>query len=156
MWTIEYHAARPGQRGCFGYESTSPGVRAVPRFSRFLREGWPARRFARILADLTMQSPTVALFDIDGTLIVTGGTGRRSVNRAFSKMYGRADACDSFGFDGMTDRSIARMGLSAWTPLRAVRYSTPASRDLEWGPIALRLRPPGTRRKACDEDPSWH
>jgi phosphoglycolate phosphatase len=60
-----------------------------------------------------MPSPTVALFDIDGTLIVTGGTGRRSVNRAFLKMYGRADACDSFGFDGMTDRLIARMGLEA-------------------------------------------
>src|SRR4051812_17646106 len=60
-----------------------------------------------------MPSPTVALFDIDGTLIVTGGTGRRSVNRAFLKLYGRADACDSFGFDGMTDRLIARMGLEA-------------------------------------------
>ena len=60
-----------------------------------------------------MARPTVALFDIDGTLIVTGGTGRRSVNRAFDKMYGRADACDSFGFDGMTDRLIARMGLEA-------------------------------------------
>jgi len=60
-----------------------------------------------------MARPTIALFDIDGTLIVTGGTGRRSVNRAFLKMYGRADACDSFGFDGMTDRSIARQGLEA-------------------------------------------
>ncbi len=60
-----------------------------------------------------MPPPTVALFDIDGTLIVTGGTGRRSVNRAFHALYGRADACDSFGFDGMTDRSIARLGLEA-------------------------------------------
>lgn len=60
-----------------------------------------------------MARPTVVLFDIDGTLIVTGGTGRRAVNRAFSKLYGRADACDSFGFDGMTDRLIARLGLSA-------------------------------------------
>jgi phosphoglycolate phosphatase len=60
-----------------------------------------------------MSRPTVALFDIDGTLIVTGGTGRRSVNRAFLKLYGRTDACDSFGFDGMTDRLIARMGLEA-------------------------------------------
>jgi len=60
-----------------------------------------------------MPKPTVALFDIDGTLIVTGGTGRRSVNRAFYKLYGRTDACDTFGFDGMTDRLIARMGLEA-------------------------------------------
>ena len=60
-----------------------------------------------------MTRPTIALFDIDGTLIVTGGTGRRSVNRAFQKLHGRADACDSFGFDGMTDRLIARTGLEA-------------------------------------------
>lgn len=60
-----------------------------------------------------MHRPTVVLFDIDGTLIVTGGTGRRSVNRAFQALYNRADACDSFGFDGMTDRSIARLGLEA-------------------------------------------
>lgn len=60
-----------------------------------------------------MARPTVVLFDIDGTLIVTGGVGRRSVNRAFSTLYGRPDACDSFGFDGLTDRLIARQGLSA-------------------------------------------
>jgi phosphoglycolate phosphatase-like HAD superfamily hydrolase len=60
-----------------------------------------------------MPRPTVALFDIDGTLLVTGSTGRRAVNRAFSDMYRRADACDSFGFDGMTDRLIARMGFEA-------------------------------------------
>ena len=60
-----------------------------------------------------MPRPTIALFDIDGTLIVTGGTGRRSVNRAFGKLHGRADACDSFGFDGMTDQLIARSGLEA-------------------------------------------
>ncbi|HWZ87250.1 MAG TPA: HAD family hydrolase [Polyangiaceae bacterium] len=60
-----------------------------------------------------MPRPTIALFDIDGTLIVTGGTGRRSVNRAFGKLHGRSDACDSFGFDGMTDRLIARTGLEA-------------------------------------------
>ncbi len=60
-----------------------------------------------------MPRPTIALFDIDGTLIVTGGTGRRSVNRAFGKLHGRADACDSFGFDGMTDKLIARSGLEA-------------------------------------------
>ena len=50
----------------------------------------------------------LVLFDIDGTLIVTGGTGRRSVNRAFGKLHARPDACDTFGFDGMTDRLIAR------------------------------------------------
>lgn len=54
---------------------------------------------------------SVLLFDIDGTLVSTGGAGRRSIERAFQALYGRADACSHFGFDGMTDRAIARLGL---------------------------------------------
>ena len=57
--------------------------------------------------------PTVLLFDVDGTLITTGGVGRRALNRAFREAYGREDACAHFSFDGMTDRAIARSGLSA-------------------------------------------
>lgn len=55
--------------------------------------------------------PTVLLFDIDGTLITTGGAGRRAIVRAFSAVYGRPDACDHFSFGGMTDRAIVRLGL---------------------------------------------
>lgn len=55
--------------------------------------------------------PTVLLFDIDGTLITTGGAGRRAIVRAFSTVYGRPDACDHFSFGGMTDRAIVRLGL---------------------------------------------
>jgi phosphoglycolate phosphatase len=57
--------------------------------------------------------PTVLLFDVDGTLITTGGVGRRAIERAFQVRYGRADACGGFRFDGMTDRRIARQGLAA-------------------------------------------
>jgi len=46
----------------------------------------------------------VALFDIDGTLVKSDGVGRRSINRAFEAEFGRADACDGFRFDGLTDR----------------------------------------------------
>ena len=53
------------------------------------------------------------LFDIDGTLVTTGGAGRRSIDRAFESLHGRADACSHFSFDGMTDRGIARLGLEA-------------------------------------------
>lgn len=56
--------------------------------------------------------PTVLLFDIDGTLITTGGAGRRAMDRAFQKRHGRKDAC-SFPLDGMTDRMIIRAGLEA-------------------------------------------
>ena len=57
--------------------------------------------------------PTVLLFDIDGTLLDTGGAGRRAIARAFDSLHGRADACRGFSFDGMTDRGIVRLGLQA-------------------------------------------
>jgi phosphoglycolate phosphatase-like HAD superfamily hydrolase len=55
---------------------------------------------------------TILLFDIDGTLITSGGVGRRSIERAFRERYRRDDACN-FPFDGMTDRQIARRGITA-------------------------------------------
>lgn len=57
--------------------------------------------------------PTVLLFDIDGTLVTTGGVGRRALERAFDARYGRKDVFKGVRFDGMTDRAIARMGLQA-------------------------------------------
>lgn len=55
--------------------------------------------------------PTVLLFDIDGTLVSTGGAGRRSIERAFVEHTGRADVVD-FSFAGMTDPAIVRTGLA--------------------------------------------
>jgi phosphoglycolate phosphatase-like HAD superfamily hydrolase len=57
--------------------------------------------------------PTVLLFDIDGTLITTGGVGRFALERTFAEVYGREGACSHFRFDGMTDRAIVRGGLRA-------------------------------------------
>ena len=56
--------------------------------------------------------PTVLLFDIDGTLVTTGGAGRRSMAFAFEQLHGRRDACDSFSMSGMTDRAIVRKALN--------------------------------------------
>jgi phosphoglycolate phosphatase len=58
--------------------------------------------------------PTVFLFDIDGTLISTGGAGRRSMEGAFGELHGpRGVAAVEFSFAGMTDRAIVRTGLRA-------------------------------------------
>lgn len=57
--------------------------------------------------------PTIFLFDIDGTILLTGGAGRRAFAHAFQALTGRADAVGSFSFEGMTDRAIARRGLLA-------------------------------------------
>lgn len=57
--------------------------------------------------------PTVLLFDVDGTLVTTGGVGRRAIEVAFERSFGRRDACRTFRLDGMTDRAIVRTGLRA-------------------------------------------
>ena len=57
--------------------------------------------------------PTVLLFDVDGTLITTGGVGRLAIESAFERLFGRPDAFRSISFAGMTDRAITRAGLMA-------------------------------------------
>lgn len=58
-----------------------------------------------------MASHTVLLFDIDGTLISTGGAGRRAMEAGFALHTGRPDACAGFSMAGLTDRLIVRRGL---------------------------------------------
>ena len=55
--------------------------------------------------------PTVLLFDIDGTLVSTGGAGRRAIDRAFVLATGREAVID-FSFAGMTDPAIVRTALA--------------------------------------------
>jgi phosphoglycolate phosphatase len=55
----------------------------------------------------------VLLFDIDGTLIATGGAGRRAMVAAFSELYAKDDVFEGISFAGMTDRAIARHGVVA-------------------------------------------
>jgi len=62
---------------------------------------------------LTTSHPTVFLFDIDGTLVSIGGTGRRAMERAFEKICGSKSACPSISFGGLTDRGIVANGLSS-------------------------------------------
>lgn len=57
--------------------------------------------------------PTVLLFDIDGTLLLSGGAGRRSFERAFGEVTGHPEAVQGMSFGGMTDHGIARAGLVA-------------------------------------------
>jgi len=57
-------------------------------------------------------TPTVLLFDIDGTLLHGGGSGRRAVERVFGERFARREVFDSVRFHGMTDRAIVRGGLA--------------------------------------------
>jgi phosphoglycolate phosphatase len=46
------------------------------------------------------------LFDIDGTLVATGGAGQRAMNRAFEDVFGIPDAFQGIELAGRTDTSI--------------------------------------------------
>jgi len=48
------------------------------------------------------------LFDIDGTLITTGGAGMRALNRAFCQVVGIVNALDGIRLHGKTDPAIIR------------------------------------------------
>ena len=48
------------------------------------------------------------LFDIDGTLVLTGGAGVRALNRAFCQVVGIVNALDGIRPHGKTDPAIVR------------------------------------------------
>ena len=55
----------------------------------------------------------VLLFDIDGTLVLSGGAGLRAMSRAFERVYGVADALKNLNLAGRTDSSIIEDALRA-------------------------------------------
>ncbi|HBP21012.1 MAG TPA: hypothetical protein DEA08_24905 [Planctomycetes bacterium] len=46
------------------------------------------------------------LFDLDGTLLISDGLGRRALDEAFAALYGWETACEGISFSGMTDPLI--------------------------------------------------
>ena len=55
----------------------------------------------------------VILFDIDGTLVLTGGAGGRAMARAFEALFSIPNAFQTIPFAGRTDSSILTDALSA-------------------------------------------
>lgn len=51
------------------------------------------------------------LFDIDGTLVLTGGAGKRAMDRAFADLFGVADAFAGVSMAGRTDRWLVETAL---------------------------------------------
>jgi phosphoglycolate phosphatase len=57
--------------------------------------------------------PRAVLFDVDGTLISTGGAGARSWRHAFDTLYGIPADIGEFTDAGMTDPTVARLTFKA-------------------------------------------
>jgi phosphoglycolate phosphatase-like HAD superfamily hydrolase len=60
-----------------------------------------------------MSRPRAVLFDIDGTLISTGGAGARSWRYAFDELHGIPADIGQFTDAGMTDPVVARLTFKA-------------------------------------------
>ena len=71
-----------------------------------------------------MAGPIVALFDIDETLVHTGGSGQRSWTWAFDHLYGVAADIGAHTSSGETDPQVA------WETFRAVLGREPSCDEL--------------------------
>jgi phosphoglycolate phosphatase-like HAD superfamily hydrolase len=58
----------------------------------------------------------LVLFDIDGTLVLTGGAGMRAMDRAFHRLFGAARALQGVTLAGRTDRVIVSEALERLAP----------------------------------------
>lgn len=59
-------------------------------------------------------TPRLVLFDIDGTLVLTGGAGKRAMDHAFEEVFGVADAFAGLSMGGRTDRYLIETALERW------------------------------------------
>jgi phosphoglycolate phosphatase len=80
------------------------------RSTRNRRRKGRARRTSARNRDRTPLNPPhplkIVLFDIDGTLILTGGAGGRAMSRAFEDTFGIPRALDGIPMGGRTDAGI--------------------------------------------------
>ncbi len=58
-----------------------------------------------------MTQPRTILFDIDNTLLYTGGAGGHAMNRAFAELFGVEDGFRKIEFSGRTDLFILQSAL---------------------------------------------
>ena len=68
-------------------------------------------------------TPTLLLFDIDGTLVLTGRAGLRAMVRTFEVEFGVPDAFRDVSMGGRTDSWLLSHALARW---RARRHARPA------------------------------
>ncbi|MDT8435406.1 MAG: HAD family hydrolase [Gemmatimonadota bacterium] len=57
---------------------------------------------------MTTRQPRALLFDVDGTLVDSGGAGKAALAEAMRRVYGDAGDIDAFDFHGRTDPAIVR------------------------------------------------
>lgn len=92
-------------------------------------------------------TPRLVLFDIDGTLVLTGGAGKRAMDRTFEELFGVADGFAAVSMAGRTDRFLIEQALDRHGLLVTDEHlSRFRARYLEW--LAQEIVRPGQGRKA--------
>jgi phosphoglycolate phosphatase len=88
----------------------------------------------------------LVLFDIDGTLVLTGGAGKRAMDRAFEYTFGVPAAFDDVAMGGRTDRYLIERALERWSlPITAEALSR--FRESYLAHLAISLHEPGNGRQ---------
>ncbi len=96
-------------------------------------------------------APTLALFDIDGTLIDTGGAGRAGLEASFRSVFGLEDVARSAAgvrYGGKTDPSIiADIARAVGLPDGAVEARYPELQSAYLTALRFELQRPNPRRR---------
>jgi phosphoglycolate phosphatase-like HAD superfamily hydrolase len=109
---FDAESQRPGSRRC-AHRVVLPHVMAAPlsgigRCGRVIRPRGPNARLKQKSFDTTIPPMRLLLWDIDLTLIRTGGAGIRGLNRAFGEVFGWPNAMEQVAPQGKTDPAIIR------------------------------------------------
>ena len=89
----------------------------------------------------------LVLFDIDGTLVLTGGAGLRAMNRALADAFGRSEGLEGIPIAGRTDWAILADAVRRFE--RTLDGATLADlRDRYVAHLAEEIQHPGHGRKA--------
>jgi phosphoglycolate phosphatase len=88
---------------------------------------------------------TVLLFDIDGTLVLTGGAGARAMSLAFLELFGVADAFLHAAMPGRTDAWLLFDACAA-NAIPGDSPHLPRFRDVYLRHLAIELDRPGPRK----------
>jgi len=91
-------------------------------------------------------TPALLLFDIDGTLLLSGRAGLRAMNRAFEATFGVADAFAGTSFAGRTDSFLVSYALKA-AGLPDTAESHARFRDVYVPLLEEEIQHPGTGHK---------
>ena len=93
-----------------------------------------------------MANPALILFDIDGTLLLSGRAGMRAMTRAFSQTFGIGDVFAGESFGGRTDSYLVSKALTrAGLPDTAANHHR--FRDAYLPLLAEEILHPGTGHK---------